>query len=75
MKNKGGFKPWIGRLILGVMVLSLLTSGVGWNEPALAMGPKFDPPLLPGLDLGQIEDTLRCIGYLGQWRSCGLFWM
>lgn len=54
-------RPWTVRLVLLTMMLSLLTSGVGWIEPALAAGPRFDPPLLPGLDIWRALEVQACL--------------
>jgi hypothetical protein len=51
----------------------MLASGVGWNEPALAAGPRFDPPLLPGLDQSYIQSVMACLNWLGVYQHCSFF--
>jgi hypothetical protein len=73
MSRRNGHKAWIIRGILILSGAAMIVSGVGWQEPALAAGPRFDPPLLPGLDIWQIEDLLNCITAWGTFGHCNLF--
>ncbi len=58
-------------LLAGVM---MLVSGVGWQEPALAAGPRFDPPLLPGLDVLGVVEIRDCLTPVLMPRNCG-WWL
>ena len=61
-----------GMGLLGLAGILMVVSGVGWQEPALAAGPRFDPPLLPGLDVEQAQAIRDCLTPV--WMSRGCYW-
>lgn len=63
-----------GKAVLLLAGILMLVGGVGWQEPALAAGPRFDPPLLPGLDVWSALDVRRCVTPLFLPQNCG-WWM
>ncbi len=60
-----------GKAVLLLAGVMMLVSGVGWQEPALAAGPRFDPPLLPGLDVVRAQEIRDCFAPVFLPRSCG----
>lgn len=62
-----------GMVLLLLAGILMLVSGVGWQEPALAAGPRFDPPLLPGLDVEQALDIRDCVDPV--WLPRGCYWL
>ncbi|MBV7393660.1 hypothetical protein [Mameliella sediminis] len=60
--------------VTGVSFALALSAGLGWHEPALAAGPRFDPPLLPGLDIAAAQNVRECVAPLFMPRFCG-WWM
>lgn len=70
-------RGWGAKLVLALMGLSfagVLLIGLGAGEPALAAGPRFDPPLLPGLDVVRAQEIRDCVTPLFMPKNCG-WWM
>lgn len=61
---------WIKGGILGLAAASLVLTGIGWQEPALAAGPQYDPTFIHGIDLHSAQQVRDCEPSLLVRRVC-----
>jgi len=73
MATGSGLRIWITRGILMLALSAMVISSMISNEPALGPGPRFDPPLLPGLDITLIGQILECMQGGFVMRHCSFF--
>lgn len=64
---------WVKGAVLGLAAVSLVVTGVGWQEPALAAGPLYDPTLLYGIDVDASMRARDCEPSLFAKQRCSLW--